>query len=158
MHLACSAQLTKSSTMHHLLNSDAATYYSMEWNRNGTPVPLRKPKNAPKKVDGTEMPNLQSHHYDISDSRRSAHQRQRRASNVVNGMAAAELYDHRTKLRKKKIPNTIPGKRKAVISTLLFHRNPPIRVNIQYLFYGMVSKHALDNYPAYTAVLNKDVL
>lgn len=70
---------------------------------------LRKPKDAPKKVDGTEIPNLQLKHHDILESTRNTHQRQRRASKVVNGMAAAELYDHRTKLRKKKIPNTIPG-------------------------------------------------
>ena len=62
----------------------------------------------------------------ISDTTRNTHHRHSRAFSVVNGIAEAELYDHKTKLRKKKTPNTIPGYRKAVINTLLFHRNPPI--------------------------------
>lgn len=54
------------------------------------------------------------------------HHKHSSASSVVKGIAAAELYDHSTRLRKKNIPNTIPGKKNAVVKTLLFQRSPPI--------------------------------
>ena len=53
-------------------------------------------------------------------------QRQRRASKVVNGMAALEFAPHRKRFNIKNMTNTIPGSRKALIRTLVFQRNPPI--------------------------------
>ena len=53
-------------------------------------------------------------------------QRQRRASKVVNGMAALEFAPHRKRFNIKNMTNTIPGTRNALIRTLVFQRNPPI--------------------------------
>ena len=55
-------------------------------------------------------------------------QRQSKASKVVKGMAADEPAPHRNRLSMKKTPNTIPGTKKAVISTLVFQRRPPTTV------------------------------
>ena len=49
---------------------------------------------------------------------------------MVKGMAAEECAPHRSRLRKKKIPNTMPGMNRAVMSTLLFQRRPPITAYI----------------------------
>lgn len=61
-------------------------------------------------VNGVEMPK----------------NRARRAMRVVNGIPAEEPRLHSKMLRKKNTAKAQPGTKKAVMSTLLFQRRPPI--------------------------------
>ena len=59
--------------------------------------------------------------------------RNRRASNVVNGIAALELAPHKNKFKVKNIPKIIPDTRNDVIKMLVFQRSPPITTQEIYI-------------------------
>ena len=75
--------------------------------------------------------------------------RNSRASNVVNGIAALDSAPHKNKFKVKNIPKIIPDTRNDVINMLVFQRSPPITTQERYIhIYNCVLIYEKGLFPA----------